>query len=114
MLFNGSAGNEMFEASANGGRLRFTRNLGNIVMDIDDVEIVDLNDAGRHGRGHRRTTCPGTDVTKVAPDLAGTIGGNAGDGLADTVIVNGTNGADLIDVVGAGTLGLGDRAARRR
>src|SRR5688500_10048601 len=36
MLFNGSAGNEIFAASANGGRVLFTRNLGNIVMDVKD------------------------------------------------------------------------------
>ncbi|HWM11468.1 MAG TPA: calcium-binding protein, partial [Solirubrobacteraceae bacterium] len=32
MVFNGSAGNERMEASANGGRVRFTRDLANIVM----------------------------------------------------------------------------------
>ncbi len=46
MLFNGSAANEIFEASANGGRLRFTRNIANIVMDTNDVETVDLNALG--------------------------------------------------------------------
>ncbi len=46
MLFNGSAANEIFEASANGGRLRFTRNVANIVMDTNDVETLDLNALG--------------------------------------------------------------------
>ena len=59
MLFNGSAGNEIFEASANGGRLRFTRNIANIVMDLNDVEVVDLNALG------------GTDTITVN-DLSGT------------------------------------------
>ena len=36
MVFNGAAGGEIFDASNNGGRLRFTRNLGNIVMDVND------------------------------------------------------------------------------
>ncbi len=102
MLFNGSAGNEAFEASRNGGRLRFTRNLANIVMDVDDVETVHLNALG----GTDAITVndlSGTDVTKLDGDLAGTIGGNAGDGQPDSVVVNGTNGADVIDVVGAGT-----------
>ena len=45
----------------------------------------------------------GTDLVKIDVDQAGTIGGTAGDGLADAVIVNGTNGADIIDVLGAGT-----------
>ena len=102
MQFNGSAGDELFEASANGGRLRFTRNLGNIVMDADDLEIVDLNALG----GADKITVgdlSGTDVVRLDGDLAGTIGGAVGDGVADTVVVNGTNGADSIDVVGAGT-----------
>ena len=42
-------------------------------------------------------------MAELDGDLAGTIGGTAGDAAADTVIVNGTNGADIIDVFGAGT-----------
>jgi Ca2+-binding RTX toxin-like protein len=102
MLFNGSGAAETFEASANGQRLRFTRNLGNIVMDTDGVEVVDLN-----ALGNTDTTIvndlSGTDVVELNTDLAGTIGGTAGDGQADVVIVNGTNGNDIIDVFGAGT-----------
>ena len=102
MLFNGSAGDEIFAASANGGRVSFTRNLGNIVMDLDGVETIDLNALG----GTDTLTVndlAGTDVTEVNVDLAGAIGGTAGDGAADVVIVNGTNAANTIDVVGAGT-----------
>ena len=102
MLFNGSAGGEIFAASANGGRVLFTRNLGNIVMDLDDVESIDLN------------ALAGTDTLTVN-DLSGTdvVEGqrrsrrhhrrHRGDGEADTVIANATNGDDTIDVVGAGT-----------
>src|SRR4029453_7853968 len=46
MLFNGSSGAELFEVLANGPRVRFTRNLGNIVMDLNDVERIDLNTLG--------------------------------------------------------------------
>ena len=42
MLFNGSAASENFEISANGGRALFTRNVGNITMDVNDVETVDV------------------------------------------------------------------------
>src|SRR4029450_4503945 len=38
LLFNGSAGAEILEVSPNGARVRFTRNLGTVVMDLDDVE----------------------------------------------------------------------------
>ena len=102
MLFNGSAGAEIFEASANGGRTRFTRNLGSIVMDLDDLEAIDLN-----ALGNTDTTIvndlSGTGVAKIDIDQAGTLGGTAGDGQADAVVVTGTNGADSIDVVGVGT-----------
>jgi Ca2+-binding RTX toxin-like protein len=102
MLFNGSAGNEIFEASANGGRLLFTRNLGNIVMDTDDVETIHLNALG----GTDTITVnnlTGTDVTTVDIDLAGTLGGTAGDAAADVVTANATAGNDVIDVFGSGT-----------
>ena len=36
----------------------------------------------------------------MSVDLAGALGGTAGDGLADRVVVKGTNGDDTIDVSG--------------
>ncbi len=112
LLFNGSAGSEIFEVSANGGRVRFTRNLGNIVMDLDDVEEIDLNTLA----GTDTTIVndlSGTDLVEVNVNQAGTIGGSAGDAAADVVIVNGTNGNNIIDVFGAGSsvavLGLATR-----
>ena len=102
LLFNGSNGSEIFEASANGGRVLFTRNLGNIVMDLDDVETIQLNALG----GADTVTVndlSGTDLTEVNIDLAGTIGGTAGDGQLDTVIVNGSNADNAITVSGSGT-----------
>jgi Ca2+-binding RTX toxin-like protein len=102
MLFNGSAGAEIFQASANGSRLRFTRNLGNIVMDVDDLEVVDLNTlAGTDTVIVDDLSA--TDVVTIDADLAGTIGGTTGDAAADTVIVNGTNGDDIVDVFGSGS-----------
>ena len=97
MLFNGSNGDENFDVAANGGRARFLRNLGNITMDLDDVETIKLNALG----GADKTTVndlAGTDVRLVAIDLAGVIGGTASDGKTDTVIVNGANARNNIDV----------------
>src|SRR5687768_15908844 len=102
MLFNGSAGSEIFEASANGGRVLFTRNLGNIVMDLNDVEAIDLNTLG----GTDTVTVndlSGTDLVELNVNHASTIGGSTGDAAADVVIMNGTNGDDIIDVFGAGS-----------
>jgi Ca2+-binding RTX toxin-like protein len=111
MLFNGSNANEVFAASANGQRLLFTRNVGNIVMDTNDVEVVELNALG----GADAVTVndlSGTDVAAIDVDLAGTIGGTAGDAAVDSVTVNGTNGGDTIDVTGAaGSLSVAGLAA---
>jgi Ca2+-binding RTX toxin-like protein len=97
MLFNGSGGDENFDVAANGGRARFLRNLGNITMDLNDVETIQLNALV----GADKTTVndlAGTDVKLVAIDLAGEIGGTTGDGKLDTVIVNGANARNNIDV----------------
>jgi Ca2+-binding RTX toxin-like protein len=82
--------------------VRFFRNLGNIVMDLNDIEAIDLNALG----GVDSTTVndvSGTDLVEVNIDLADTIGGTAGDGQADEVIVNGTNDDDAVQVFGDAT-----------
>ena len=97
LRFNGSAGSEIFAASSNGGRLLFTRNVGNIVMDVDDVETLTVNALG----GVDTPTVndlTATDVTAVNVDL-GVAG--VGDGAADSLTVNGTVGADLLSLVGS-------------
>jgi Ca2+-binding RTX toxin-like protein len=112
MLFNGSAANEIMEASANGGRVLFTRNVANIVMDLDDVETIDAKTLG----GTDTVTVndlSGTDVRDVIADLALVGGGN--DLAADNVIVNATNDDDVVTVTGNGTnaqvLGLAARVS---
>ena len=61
MLFNGANVAEQVDLSANGSRLRFTRDIGTITMDIDGVETVDFNALGGadtvdrpRPRSHRR------------------------------------------------------------
>src|SRR5215207_884933 len=100
MTFNGSAANEIMEASANGNRVRFTRDIANIVMDLNDVESIVAKALG----GVDTLTVndlSGTDVTDVAGDLA--IVGGGDDAAADNVIVNATNGDDIATVAGSGT-----------
>jgi Ca2+-binding RTX toxin-like protein len=100
MTFNGSSGDEKFAAEANGHRLRFTRDLGNIVMDTDDVEQVDLNAlAGLDQITVNDLT--GTDVRAFAADLAASLGGTTGDGQVDTMTVKGTPNNDSITISGA-------------
>jgi Ca2+-binding RTX toxin-like protein len=99
MLFNGSAANERMAASANGGRVLFTRDIANIVMDLDDVETIIANAFG----GTDTVTVndlSGTDVVDVKADLNAPLGGN--DLAADNVVVNATNDDDVATVVGSG------------
>jgi Ca2+-binding RTX toxin-like protein len=70
-------------------------------MDLNGVERIELAALG----GNDTVTVDdltGTGVTQVAIDLSGTIGGRTGDGAADSVTVNGTNGDDHITLTNSG------------
>jgi Ca2+-binding RTX toxin-like protein len=93
MTFNGANLAEQFDVSANGSRVRFTRNVGAIVMDLAGIDEVDLNALG----GADQLTVndlSGTDLTEIQTDLAGQ--GVADDGAADQVVINGTARNDVI------------------
>ena len=97
MLFNGSNVNEKFDVSANGGRVRFTRDVANIVMDLNEVETFDVNALG--GADNLVVNdVSGTGLTRVATNLAASGGGD--DAAADNVIVNATSGSDVVVVNG--------------
>ncbi|HEV7266636.1 MAG TPA: calcium-binding protein [Falsiroseomonas sp.] len=102
LLFNGSNATEIMEAAANGGRLRFTRSVANIVMDVDGVEILDIAALGG-GDTIVVNDLSATDVSVVNVRLAGTIGGTVGDAVADVVIANGGANADIVEVFGSGS-----------
>jgi uncharacterized protein YxjI len=111
LTFNGSGVNERFDVSSNGGRVRVQRNVGNIVMDVNDLERIDTNALGGDDT-LAVNDLSGTDVTSVNADLAGVLGGASGDGGADRVIVNATAGNDVLDVSGsAGNAALSGLAA---
>ncbi len=102
LQFNGANVSENIDVSANGGRVRFTRDVANITMDLNDVETVNFTAKG----GIDNVTVhdlTGTDLTNVNLDLAATPGTATGDGQTDTVIVEGTGGRDNVQVSGSGT-----------
>jgi Ca2+-binding RTX toxin-like protein len=101
MEFNGAGVAETFDASAVAGRLRFTRNIANIVMDVGTTERIDLRALGGADAAVFNDLS-GTGVTKADIDLAGALGGTAGDGAADVVTVNGTDGPDNVAVAANG------------
>jgi len=101
MLFNGANISETIQISPNGGRILFTRNIANVVMDANDVEIVEFNALG----GADNITVgnlDGTDVNQVVLSLAGALNSSTGDGQADSVTVTGTNGSDSISIAPSG------------
>jgi Ca2+-binding RTX toxin-like protein len=102
MQFNGANVNERIDLSANGNRLRLFRDVGNVTMDTNDVEQVNIAALG----GTDSVTVndlSSTDVAQVNIDLGSPAGTGTGDGQADTVIVNGTARADNIQITGSGT-----------
>jgi len=98
LLFNGANVSENIDISANGQRVRFSRNVANITMDLNGVEAIAFNALGGTDR-IVVNDLSGTDVTDVQIDLSATGGG--GDASADDVVVNGTNGSDVIIVSGS-------------
>lgn len=101
MLFNGSAGAEIMAAVPNGARVTFTRNLGNIVMDLGTVEQITVN--GLAG-ADTISADPGLSAALVfvidGGDDADTITGGPGNdtisgGAADDIL-NGGGGNDTL------------------
>ncbi|WP_395676476.1 hypothetical protein [Inquilinus sp.] len=100
--FAGANISENIDISANGGRARFTRDVANIVMDLNDVERIEFHALG----GADRVTVndmTGTDVTRVTVDLEGVLNGGVGDGQADVVTLNGSAASETVVVVLSGT-----------
>ena len=101
LLFNGANIAEDIDIVANGARALFLRDIANITMDLDDVENIQFNALG----GADDITVgdlSGTDVKQVNLDLSAQAGSGQGDGAADTVTVNGTQGSDAITVASSG------------
>jgi Ca2+-binding RTX toxin-like protein len=93
--FNASNAGEFVDVSANSPRVQVTRNIGSVTMDADDVEGFALRALG----GADTITVndlSGTDLQTADVDLSATAGG--GDAQADTVIANGSAGADAARV----------------
>ena len=102
LLFNGANIGETMSLSAAGPVAVFLRSPGNVVMNNDGVEILDLHALGGADLITVNDTT-GTDMGEADIDLSAAGDGGAGDTLADLVTVNGTSGDDAVDVVGHGT-----------
>ncbi len=95
MQFNGANVNETMSLSANGSRAVFLRDVGDIRMDLNDIEIFNLRALG----GSDNVTVnnlEGTSIRHANIDLSAAAGG--GVQQADTVTVDGTNQSDHVRV----------------
>ena len=97
--FNGAAGVENMSLEPNGRRSLFLRDAGNIRMDMDNVERLDLT-ALEAVDTVTVEDMSGTDFRRADVDLSATAGG--GDAAADVVTVNGTTDDDEIEVEARG------------
>jgi hypothetical protein len=95
--FNGANAAENMSLLPDGGRSLFLRDVANIRMDMDGVERLDLVALG----GSDTVTVEdmtGTDFRQADVDLSALGDDGSGDGVVDTVVVNGTNRRDNVDV----------------
>ena len=95
LQFNGATADENIDISANGSRVRLTRDIGVVTMDLKSIETINVAALG----GADTVTVndlTGTDTSQVNVDLAGING--APDADRDTVVINGTDHSDAITI----------------
>ena len=104
LFFQGQDEAESFEVAARGSKVRFTRDLGSIVMELENLEELDTL-AGRGEDTFAVGDLTGTPVELVDVSLAPGFGSPAGDGLADRVTVTATDGDDHLTLEGRVVVG---------
>jgi hypothetical protein len=98
--FDGSNIGENLSLVASGRRVRLSRDVGAVTMDLDGVEQANLRMLG--GADNVTVdTLAGTVLKAVAVDLSAIAGG--GDGAADALTVNGTGARDVVHVTRSGS-----------
>jgi predicted lipoprotein with Yx(FWY)xxD motif/Ca2+-binding RTX toxin-like protein len=97
LFFIGANIAEQIDVLANGNRVRFVRDIGNVTMDTAGLERIDFQALGGADLVNVGDLT-GTDLAILQLDLQGAPGG--GDGAADRIVINGTDGDDAIDVSG--------------
>ncbi len=98
--FHGANVNENMAVAPNGSRVRFTRDVANITMDLGGIEAIDVSSlAGSDTLNVADMT--GTALRTITDDEASAVGGVAPATGAHSVIVNGTGGADNVQIAGS-------------
>ena len=91
LVFKGAPASEQMSLSANGPLAVFLRQPGNVRMDLDGIQELDLTALGGADTITVNDTS-GTDLTRANIDLG------SGDGAKDSVTVNGTDNRDRVRV----------------
>ena len=88
--------------SAVGGRLRLTRDVASVVLDVGSVELVSF---GARGGSDTITVASlaGIGLQQVTLDLEGVADSKTPDGVADSIFVFGTTADDQITLTSSGT-----------
>ena len=101
---NGSNVSETISLLADGPRLRFTRDVGSVVLDVNAVERVTY--AAQLGTDTIvLSDLSATAVRQVGIDL-GLLGNPAGDGQADTIAITALTSNAIATTLGPGTIGV--------
>lgn len=101
LVFTGSNANETITLSANGTRFRLLRDIGNVLIDANEVQGLVLHAlAGTDSISVGDLA--GTHVTRVHLALGNSIAGGTSDGQPDSVFVSGTGNDDIIAVRDSG------------
>ena len=118
MFFFGSNDAETFDFARDGNGLRLTRDVGNIVMDIDGVEMFDTIAGGGADLVRIGDVRP-AGVLQIHASLAPLPITASGDAAADRIEIAGSSGDDAVKITGktvfSGSLtvtGLPDQARR--
>jgi hypothetical protein len=99
MFVFGSDADETFDFAPNGHRLRVTRDVDDVSLDINSIEAFDVI-VGSGADTTRIGDLRAAGVQDIHTSLAPTIITAGGDKSADRVEIVGTNGADAVTVTG--------------
>ena len=99
LSFLGSNDAEAFAMARDGRHVRLTRDVGDIAMDLDDLEEIDTL-AGGGADTFAVGDLTGTPVDLVDVSLSPGFGAPGGDGQADRVSVTGTDRDDDLTLIG--------------
>lgn len=101
LVFDGDGSAEVFAVSGGSGKARFDRDVGNIVMALAGVEVIDLF-AGAGKDQVRIGPLAGSGIEEIQIDLAAQRGTRVADAATDRVLVSDGDAGSLVDILGSG------------